>query len=473
MDYEVVIAGAGPVGLLLACELRLHGVRVVVLERLTAPSNIIKAGAISGRTAASLDRRGLTEEISKVAAAAAGTLHANVKALFSNGKVLGGHFAGIFKLTGMGGPAMMIGQPDLERILAARAAELGVEVRRGHEVTVLEQDDDGVTVDGIRARYLVGCDGGRSSVRKLAGFDFPGTGPTITGHQAMVELADPEKLNLGWHRTPVGMYAFGPTPGRILTVEFDGPPENREVTLEELQASLRHVSGTDVTITKVHTATRWTDNARQVTTYRIGRVLLAGDAAHIHSPFGGQGLNTGLQDAMNLGWKLAAALRGRDDLLDTYTAERHPVGEVVVDNTRAQVALLRPDEQTTALRELFSELLDIPEVNERISAMMQATDIRYDVGCDHPLAGRFVPDLKLGEQRLAELLRDGTPVFLDVTDDEELRKAAGHIRVVTAECPEWTEPVLVRPDGYAAWVGAAAEGLRDSVERWFTPTAAA
>lgn len=226
---------------------------------------------------------------------------------------------------------------------------------------------------------------------------------------------------------------YGPVPGRILTVEFDGPPADRdaEVTLEELQASVRRVSGTDVTITGVLSATRWTDNTRQATTYRLGRVLLAGDAAHVHSPFGGQGLNLGLLDASNLGWKLAAAVRGwaPEGLLDSYTTERHPVAARALWNTRAQVALMRPDDRSTALRELFSELMDLDEVNAHLLRMMSGSDVRYGATGTHPLAGVDCPDLKLtgieGAARVADLCHQGLGLLLDLAGDAELREAAG------------------------------------------------
>jgi 2-polyprenyl-6-methoxyphenol hydroxylase-like FAD-dependent oxidoreductase len=500
MEHDVVIAGAGPVGLLLACELRLHGISTLVLERLTEPSNTIKAGSLSVRTTEALDRRGLFERLDEVQQAQLAPMLEMIKSKLPPGAEIPldelksrfgkGHFAGLFQLdpSKLTGPETIGGafvpQQELERILAERAAELGADVLRGHDLTGFGQDADGVTIiaggKDFRARWLVGCDGGRSTVRKLAGFDFPGTAPTITGHQALVELADPEKLTLGWVRTTTGLCVYGPVPGRILTVEFDGPPADRdtEVTLAELQTSLRHVSGTDVTITKVHTATRWSDNTRQAGDYRLGRVLLAGDAAHVHSPFGGQGLNTGLQDAMNLGWKLAAVARGRvgEALLDTYTSERHPVAKRVLDNTRAQVALIRPDEQTTSLRELFSELMELGEVNQYLIEMMQASEVRYPADGDHPLAGRFVPDLKLGTTRLAELLADGRGVLLDLADNPVLREGSApwsdRVQVVTAQCPDMPDlqAVLVRPDGYAAWAAPSNEPVTTALTRWFGPS---
>ncbi|WP_344308625.1 FAD-dependent oxidoreductase, partial [Fodinicola feengrottensis] len=373
MSYDAIVIGGGPVGLLLAIELRLTGLTPVVLERLTEPDQTIKAGAIHAITGDALNRRGLHDAL---AAGQQQTVKEMLR-LFTGddtelddaaaeaamkkfaGNAPRGHFAGIFKLdatklsqlgvptTGTP-PIVMVPQPVLEAALGQRASELGVEVRHGCELTGLAQDDEGVTVsvngpDGsyeLRAGYVVGCDGGRSRVRKLTGFDFPGTEPAITGHQALAIIEGAEKLARGWNRTETGMMVYGPSPERVLTVEFDGPPADREepVSVEELQASVRRVSGTDVTIKEIISATRFTDNARAASTYRIGRVLLAGDAAHVHSPFGGQGLTLGLGDALNLGFKLAAVVRGRagDELLDTYTAERHPVALRVLANTRAQ-----------------------------------------------------------------------------------------------------------------------------------------
>ncbi|MDX8148090.1 FAD-dependent monooxygenase [Lentzea sp. BCCO 10_0061] len=395
---DVTVVGAGPVGLLLACELALQGVRTTVLERLATRSGTIKAQMISGRTREMLAMRGFGPAIDAASAEEATRLAWPVRRST-------GHFAGLFKLDGL--PLTMLTQQALERLLEARALDLGVRIRRGVEVTDLNPGSE----------YVVGCDGGRSTVRRLAGFDFPGTGPTLTGHQAVVDL-DGDLPN-GWHRTASGVYASGPLRGRIMLIEYDGPPATREVTRDTLEAALRRVSGHDVRIRHVHTATVWTDNTRQATTYRRDNVLLAGDAAHVHSPFGGQGLNLGLQDAFNLGWKLAT---GDSALIDTYTTERHPVADRVLRNTLAQVALTRPDPRSRELHSLVSDLLDLPEVKTRISAMVQGTDIRYETGCDHPLAGTFVPGLDLSDGKGATTVLDG----LETT---------------------------VRPDGHISWIG--------------------
>ena len=488
-DPQVVIVGAGPVGLVLAGELALAGVRTLVLERLTEIDETIKAGAIGPIAATALVRRGLGDALAEIRA----VVLAKMSARGGPAKMpTTSHFAGLWKLdAAVGGPPPVDGvgamkvevipQAVLERLLDERVRRLGVEIRRGVEVQGFDVDDTGVTVhlaDGrVRTGYLVGCDGGRSAVRKAAGFDFPGTDPVITGHQAMVTLDDPDKLEGGWNRTPIGLYVHGPFPGRILTVEFDGPPVDRdaEVTREELQASLRRVSGTDVAITDVTSATRFTDNARQVTEYRRGRVLLAGDAAHVHSPFGGQGLNLGIGDAMNLGWKLAAVVNGtaKTELLDTYGTERHPVAAAVLANTRAQIALMRPDPHTGALRDLFADLMDLPQVNTHLLSMMAGLDIRYDDG--HPLTGRHCPNIELTDgPDLDELSTPGRALLLDFTGLTEDPGVPG-VRFVAANARAAkaldVSAMLVRPDGYVAWAAphdaVEPSGLAEAVQRWF------
>ncbi|MDP9861245.1 MULTISPECIES: FAD-dependent monooxygenase [Streptosporangium] len=486
-DVDVVVAGGGPVGLMLACELRLGGVSVVVLERLAEMDPTIKAGALNTPSVEALYRRGLLPALQRAQEENLERYAAFMRQRLPEGGPakapprFAGHFAGIMlsgdrldpsdpELTGHG-PADLVGmvnQQQLEELLALRAAELGVEVRRGVELTGLEADADGVTVmtgDGrIRGRWLAGCDGGRSTVRKLAGFDFPGTGPEITAYQAMVEMEGSQALGAGWQATPTGVYAHGPMPGRVLTVEFGGAPADRDapVTADELQASIRNVSGVDAVVTGVRTATRFTDNARQATTYRLGRVLLAGDAAHVHSPFGGQGLNLGLGDAMNLGWKLAATVRGRapEGLLDTYTAERHPIGAWVLDWTRAQIALMRPDPHARALREVVAQLAETVTGTTYFVKKISGVWQRYDLPGDHRLIGGSAPDLGLADgSRLADHLHDGRALLLDPAG--ELRAAAGgygdRLKVVTGALPDRPElaGLLVRPDGAVAWAADA------------------
>jgi len=497
MTYDVVVAGAGPVGLMLACELRLRGVSTLVLEPLAERSDTIKAGAINVPTAEAFYRRGLLEPLGEAVKATTADLLPEVRKMLERGgmKKIGGHFAGLFKLdptrldpadpdvvaSDKATAIIAVAQQQIEALLERHALDLGVELRRGCALTSFTAREDGVTVHtgqgDIEAGWLVGCDGGRSVVRKTAGFDFPGTAPSITGHQAIVDIEGAELLGFGWQRVPDGMYVHGPIKGRILTVEFDGPPADRDdpVTAQELEASLRRLSQKDVRITGVRTATRWTDNARQATTYRMGRVLLAGDAAHVHSPFGGQGLNLGIGDAMNLGWKLAATINGTapDGLLDTYTEERHPLGARVLEMTRAQVALMRPDPLVEALRTVVSDLMDTDEGNRYFTKFISGMTQTYDLG-DHPLTGRRAPDPELGDgRRIGELQQDGSAVLLDLRDDEKVRDsvAGKDIRVITTTCPahpEWSG-VLIRPDGYVAWAreDGAADGLTEAVDRWF------
>jgi 2-polyprenyl-6-methoxyphenol hydroxylase-like FAD-dependent oxidoreductase len=376
-------------------------------------------------------------------------------------------------------------QRDVEIVLERHARAAGAVILREHELLALTDETLGepapaglgypvrVTTAGpagpaeLAARYLVGCDGGRSLVRKQAGFDFPGTGATITGLQALVGIAEPNPLQRGWHRTERGMIVFGPDPRRILTVEFDGAPADRDapVSRDEVQASLRRVSGTDVTLTSLETGTRWTDNTRQVPGYQRGRVLLAGDAAHVHPPFGGQGLNLGLQDAANLGWKLAAVIAGRAPagLLDSYTSERHPAAAAALANTRAQIALMRPDPQTSALRELFTELMGYDDANQHVSRLMTGVDRPYPLDGSDPDAGRMAADRRLdtadGTSRLYELLRTPGALLVDGSPDSSWSSvaAADPLRVVSAP---GSRSLLIRPDAVVAW--GAPPGTRAS-----------
>jgi 2-polyprenyl-6-methoxyphenol hydroxylase-like FAD-dependent oxidoreductase len=492
MDHEVIVAGAGPVGLMLACELALGGTDVLVLERRTEIDPTIKAGAITLPSIEALYRRGFLPRLQEAVRTSRERMLAFLRQRSPDEGQgpqpprIAGHFGGImlsadrvdvtdpdFAARGPVEPGVgVVSQQQLEEILAERAAELGVDVRRGTELTGLDADDDGVTatITGgrrVRAGWLVGCDGGRSTVRSLAGFDFPGTGPEITGHQALVEIDGAEGLGIGWNCTERGVYVYGPMPGRILTVEFTGPPDDRDapVTAGELQASIRNVSGVDVTIGKVITATRFTDNARQVTSYRNGRVLLAGDAAHVHSPFGAQGLNLGIGDAMNLGWKLGGTVRGwaPDGLLDTYTAERHPVGKWVLEWTRAQVALMRPEPKERAMRAVVNDLIATTTGTTYFAKKISGVWQRYDLGGEHPLIGGSAPDLEFaGGDRLGEHLRSGKALLL--CGNEKLRALGDRwgdrvqvLPVTSADRPELSG-MLVRPDGFVAW---AAEGEPD------------
>jgi len=506
---DVLIAGAGPTGLMLAIELTLAGARVAVFERLAEPDETIKAGGLGALASEALERRGFGPAMDAEEQAAAESMRAMTKQAGGASspamqwKKFGGHFAGLSLIdqTRQREPERRlrgVRQQALERILGERVRALGVDVRRRHEVADFRDVGDGIEVDvrgpdgpfTMKSAYLVGCDGGRSVVRKLAGFEFPGTDPTLTGHQAIVELDHPERLlPLGWRRTATGVLAYGPIPGRVFVAEFDGPPPDRSapITVDEVQASLRRVSGADVTIIAMKTATRFTDNARQATTYRLGRVLLAGDAAHVHSPFGGQGLNLGILDAVNLGWKLAAVVRGRasPELLDTYTAERHPVAARVLANTRAQVALMRPDNLTTALREIVAQIMRLDEGNRFFGEMMSGITTRYVLGGTHPLVGRlcgnFALNLDAGETHLFSLMSRGDAVLVSVGSGAAANRTASntaapniaaawepHVRIVRAR---GGPSLFVRPDGCIAWASddGNVDGLRAALTKWLGP----
>lgn len=492
MNYDAIIAGGGPVGMLLACELKLAGISVLVVERREEIDPTVKAGAINVPSVEAFDRRGMVPQLQEAQRQRVAQMFTFVNQ--QSGAVaapkpppkFAGHFGGImlsadrmdasdpaFTERGPVDSAGFVSQQDIERVLGERAAELGVSVWRGTEVTGFTPGPEAVTVEAggrtVTAGWLVGCDGGRSRIRKLAGFAFPGSDPEITGRQAMVDIEDAEGLGTGWNRTERGTYAYGPTPGRILTVEFDGPPVDRDapITAAELQHSLRRVSGVDITITGLHTATRFTDNTRQAATYRLGRVLLAGDAAHVHPPFGGQGLNLGLGDAMNLGWKLAATVQGwgPDGLLDTYTSERHPIGAWVLDWTRAQVAFMRTDERTRALRGVIGELMDTVTGTTYFVKKISGVWQHYDLGGGHELVGASAPELNLSGRRLAGHLHDGKGVLVDLADDAGARAAAepwrDRVQVVSGTCPERPQlsGLLIRPDGHVVW---AADGAPDT-----------
>jgi hypothetical protein len=328
--------------------------------------------------------------------------------------------------------------------------------------------------------WLVGCDGGRSLVRHQAGFEFPGTDPVITGRQAVATVQGVEYLGRGWQHTPTGLYVYGPMPGRVRTVELDGPPADREapVTAAEIEASLRRVSGADVRVTEFISGTRYTDNARQATTYRRGRVLLCGDAAHVHSPFSGQGLNLGIGDAVNLGWKLGATVRGwaPESLLDTYTDERHPIGAWVLDWTRAQVAVMRGDAYSCALREVVTDFLGTRDgatyYVKRISGLWP----RYDLGNGHPLVGAMMPNLHLDDgTRLSDHTHKGRFLLVDLAGDDRVaalaRLYAGRLELVRGRSGDAeVSGLLARPDGFVAWASANgasdSAGLEAALTRW-------
>ncbi|QKD02784.1 FAD-dependent monooxygenase [Mesorhizobium loti] len=502
IPYDVVIAGAGPVGLLLACELRLAGLSVLVLEQAENPSSPLKRlpfgmRGLSVPTIEAFDRRGLLDDIA-MPQQKLGSGKGGVSGQEKNQpRRQAGHFAGIsfdydnidsakwpYRLPGPAGTNMAAEMAHLEIVLAARAGAMGVEIRRGLGVESLDQSDDGVTVragnETFHARWLVGCDGGRSTVRKAAGFEFTGTDPEFTGYSVEVEMADPDTLGQGRIYTPTGMY-FQSRPGTIAMVEFDGGAFHRSqpVTPEHVQAVLRRISGTDVTLTALKLATTWTDRAYQATAYRKGRVLLAGDAAHIHSPLGGQGLNLGLGDAMNLGWKLAATIRGDAPagLLDSYFEERHPVGAQVLDWSRAQVALMRPSPNSRALEAIIRDLIATRDGATYFAERVWGVSLRYDLGGDHPLIGRSAPDFELADgTRFGERLRNGRGLLLDFDVSPALQaltsRWSGRITYIASNAKErlGLSALLVRPDGVVAWAADAEpdpEGAAQAAARWF------
>ncbi|MGO6818478.1 FAD-dependent monooxygenase [Rhizobium leguminosarum] len=496
MIHDVVIAGAGPVGLFLACELQLAGLSVLVLEQAEDPNSPLKRlpfgmRGLSAPTIEAFYRRGLLDDIMTPQREKDQSTSAH---WMQPPRRPGGHFAGIqffhdtidtstwpYRLPGPAGTSMAVEMEHLEFVLAARASAMGVEIRRGLGVDGFEQSDEGVTVraggESLRGRWLVGCDGGRSTVRRAGGFEFAGTDPEFTGYSVQVEMADPEKLVPGRHYTPTGMYTYQ-KPGTIAMVDFDGGAFHRAqpMTLAHVQSVLRHVSGTDVTVTGLELATTWTDRAYQATTYRKGRVLLAGDAAHIHSPLGGQGLNLGLGDAMNLGWKLAATIRGDapEGLLDSYFCERHPVGAQVLDWSRAQVALMRPSRSTRALEAIIRDLIDTRDGATYFAERVWGVSLRYDLGSSHPLVGRSAPDLADGT-KLGDRLRQGKGLLLDFDAGAPLQALASRWNGITYVAGDARDrlglsALLVRPDGFVAWAGEAVpdnEEAAQAASRWF------
>lgn len=499
--YDVVIAGAGPVGLFLACELRLAGVSVLVLEQAHDPHSALKQlpfglRGLSVPTTEAFHRRGLLDEIVAAQRAKSGAIRSAAHWM-QQARRPAGHFAGIqfyqddidaakwsWRLPTPADASVAVDMQTLESVLTARASSLGVEIRRGFAVNAIAVSEDDVTVQAasetFRGRWLVGCDGGRSTVRKACRFDFVGTDPEFTGYSIEAELADPEKLNPGRNYTPTGMYTYA-LPGTIAMVDFDAGAFHRTapITIEHVQGVLRRVSCTDVTISELRLAATWTDRARQATTYRKGRVLLAGDAAHTHSPLGGQGLNLGLGDAMNLGWKLAATIQGHApaELLDTYSHERHPVGAQILDWSRAQVAIMRPTPGTRALQAIMRDLIETRDGATYFARYVRGVSLRYDLGGRHPLAGRSGPDFEWPDgTTVGERLRQAKGILLDFDARAPLRALANRwgdrIDYVAREPADrlGLSAVLLRPDGIVAW---ASDGTPDEEEaalaaaRWF------
>ena len=487
--YDVIISGAGPVGLFLACELALAKCSVLILEKAGDPRSPLKQlpfgiRGLSALTIEAFYRRGLLDELE---------VHKRVKNPHQNA-VQGarrqvGHFAGIpfhegdidtsqwrYRLSNSTPTSLISEMEELETVLARRAATLGVVIRRGRAITGFHQTGDGVTVHCghrlFQSKWLVGCDGSRSIVRKAGGFEFAGTEPEFTGYTTQVDLADPEKLSQGRTMTPQGMYLQS-QPGYLVIQDFDGGAfhsSEKPITLEHVQVVLRRVSGTDVTISALHAATTWTDRARQATTYRNGRVLLAGDAAHIHAPLGGQGLNLGLGDAMNLGWKLAATIQNKapEGLLDSYYTERHPIGAQVLDWSRAQAAIMKPEPEARALNAIIRDLMNTRDGATYFAGRIWGINTHYDLGGEHPLAGRSVPNFELEDgTRIGELMHDGQGILLDFDTNASLKTLTAEygdqIKYVSGPAKEQLglSAVLIRPDGIVA---RACEGEPDRSE---------
>jgi len=480
-EHAVVIAGGGPTGLMLAGELALAGVDVVIVERRASQDlDGSRAGGLHARTIEVLDQRGIAERF-----VSAGQEHPNL-----------GYSLILLDITDFPtrhNYVLALWQSHFERILADWVGELGVPILRGCEVVGFAQDDTGVDVElsdgrSLRALHLVGCDGGRSVVRKAAGIDFVGWDPTTSWLIAEVEMD--EEPEVGMRREGGGIGPVnreeGGGPYRVVLKErlVDHPSEP---TLQDLREALTVAYGTDYGVHSPTWISRFTDMTRQAASYREGRVLLAGDAAHVHPPQGGQGLNTGVQDAVNLGWKLAQVVEGTspESLLDTYHAERHPVGARVLHNTMAQVALSIPDDRHQALRDTMTELLSMDEPRRRIAAMLSGLDIHYDLGEGHPLLGRRMPDLDLhtadGPMRVFTLLHDARPVLLNLGEPGgfDISPWANRVRLVDAKHDGvWELPVLgeiaappavvIRPDGHVAWAGDLTDTeLPQALATWF------
>ena len=475
-EHAVVIAGGGPTGMMLAAELALAKIDVAIVERRASQElDGSRSGGLHSRTIEVLDQRGIADRFLAEGQAMQVQAFAGIPLDISDFPTRHNY-------------GLALWQSHFERILAAWVSELGVPIAREREVTGFAQDDTGVDVElsdgqSLRADYLVGCDGGRSVIRKAAGIEFPGWDPSTSWLIAEVEMDEEPELGL---RGGGGIGRGDGGSVRVVLTE-QHLEHTSEPTLQDLSEALIVVDGTDYGVHSPTWISRFTDMTRQAASYRKGRVLLAGDAAHVHPPQGGQGLNTGVQDAVNLGWKLAQVVNGTspDGLLDTYHAERHPVGARVLHNTMAQMALRGTDERTDALRDTMTELLSMDEPRKRFAAMMSGLDIHYDLGEGHPLLGRRMPDLDLvtadGPLRVFTLLHDAKPVLLNLGEPGgfDITPWADRVQLIDADyVGPWELPVLgavtaptavlIRPDGYVAWVGDGTDtGLRDALTTWF------
>jgi 3-(3-hydroxy-phenyl)propionate hydroxylase len=486
-EHAVVIAGGGPTGLMLAGELALAGVDVVIVERRAGQElDGSRSGGLHSRTIEVLDQRGIADRFLSQGQVAQAAGFSYIPLDLSDFPTRHNYLLGLW-------------QNRFVEILAGWVGELAVPIHRGSEVTGFAQDDTGVDIevsDGrpLRAQYLVGCDGGRSLIRRAADIEFPGWDPTVSSWLAEVEMR--EEPEVGIRRDDSGTQAIGRLEDgqrfRVVVSERY-VRESGEPTLRDLSQALVAVWGTDYGVHSPSWISRFTDMTRQAESYREGRVLLAGDAAHVHYPMGGQGLNIGVQDAVNLGWKLAQVVNGTspESLLDTYQGERHPVAARVLQNTMAQTALTRSDARNDALRDTMSELLSMDEPRKRVAAMISGLDIHYDLGEGHPLLGRRVPDLDLdttgGPRRVFTLLHNARPVLLNLGEPGgfDITPWVDRVEMIDAKCvAPWELPVLgavtaptavlIRPDGYVGWVGDLTHaGLPDALTTWFgQPTAA-
>ncbi|MEQ3554597.1 rifampin monooxygenase [Pseudonocardia nematodicida] len=469
--YDVIVVGGGPTGMMLAGELRLQGVQVLVLERDEEPTRHVRSLGLYVRSIEVLDQRGLLDRFLEHGRRHPGSAHFAALDMPSTGRPDTAH-----------GYILGIPQPVTERLLTEHAVEAGAEIRRGCALTDLTQDDDGVTAElsdgaSLRARYLVGCDGGRSTVRKLLGVGFPGEATRVETLLGEMEVtASPETITevVTEIRRTEKRFGLGPTgDGRYrVVVPADGVAQDRNTppNLDDFRAQLRMVAGTDFGVHSPRWLSRFGDATRLAERYRVGRVLLAGDAAHVHPPVGGQGLNLGIQDAFNLGWKLAAAVLGRapDGLLDSYETERRPVAAEVLDFVRAQSELLSTTPGPQAVRRLLSELMQLDEVGRYLTEKATGIGIRYDLGGGHELVGRRIRDLPLERGRLYERMHDGRGLLLDRTGTLSVAGWADRVDHVVDVGMEIDAPaVLVRPDGYVAWAGDDKDELRRPLVRWF------